>query len=80
MEAWITLAIGVVVLASTIFAWKYNPKRLLNEELDSIAKKVEVLNAQRDSALSKNDNDRLTIIVAELNKLRARQTILLSRI
>ncbi len=80
MTAWIPVLVGIIGIISTWMAWKFNPKRLMYEELDRIFSTWEKLNVQRDEALEKNDTDTLTIVVSELNKLRERKTEILQRL
>lgn len=80
MEPWLSLAVGVVGIAATLTAWFFNPKRKMFVELDIIFKKWEELAAKRDKALAENDNDTLTIVNAELGKLRTRKVILMARL
>lgn len=80
MYQWLSLAIGIVGIASTFFAWKFNPRRAMYSELDGIYRKLEILYAQRDEALVNNDTDNLTLVVASITKLLFRKSEIFQRI
>ena len=69
----ISAIVAILGIASTLIAWNLNPKRRLYAELDSIFKQLDKLYKERDDALTNHDNDKLTIVNADIIKLCQRK-------
>lgn len=80
MNAWLPLLIGLVGIASTIIAWKLNPRRILQDKLDSINASITKWEEKQNEALSKNDNDALNIAAGTLRELRSSKAIISKRL
>ena len=75
----ISAIVALLGIASTLIAWNLNPKRRLYTELDSIFKQLDKLYKERDDALTNSDNDKLTIVNADIIKLCQRKAYLLQQ-
>jgi len=76
----LTLIAGVVGIIATILAWNLNPKRKIYAELDSIYKQLEECYVKRDKALADNDMPALSIVTADIVRLRTRKADLHKRL
>lgn len=72
--------VGIIGIASTIIAWKLNPKQATNRELDQISRELVTLYQNRDKALAVNDSQGLTIVNHQIIALAERREILLKRL
>ncbi len=70
----------ILGIISTYVAWKWNPRQKLYDEADSIFRQWEALLVIRDKALQDNNSDDLTVVIAQLNTLRARKKIVMQRL
>ena len=75
----ISAIVALLGIASTLIAWNLNPKRRLYAELDSIFKQLDKLYKERDDALTNHDNDKLTIVNADIIKLCQRKAYIFQR-
>jgi len=75
----ISAIVALLGIASTLIAWNLNPKRRLYAELDSIFKQLDKLYKERDDALTNHDNDKLTIVNADIIKLCQRKAYILQQ-
>lgn len=80
MEIWITIAVSVLGIASTLTAYFFNPKRKIYLELDNIYKSLDKLYGDRDKALAANDSEALTIADNNIITLSSRKQVLLKRL
>jgi len=75
----IALLTGIVGLISTILAYRWNPKRLLQAKLDAVAHQIKHWEGKKDEALAKNDIDGLNVSIAKLVELHNDQASLLAQ-
>jgi len=80
---WLTFAAAIAGIISTLLAWCLSPQRKkdnLCKQLVGIYKQLEDLERKRDEALHKNDNDTLTIVTADIIRLRDTKADLLQQL
>ena len=71
--SWLTLAVTIAGIVSTLIAYAVNPQRRKDElrrQLVHAYQQIEIEERKRDEALQKNDADALTIVTANIIKLR----------
>jgi len=76
----LTILGGAVGIAGTLIARKFHPRYRLWDQWDKTIKRQNQLLKERDEALYRKDNDRLTRVLGALSGLRNEQTRILQRL
>lgn len=81
--SWITLAVTITGIISTLLAYFTNPQRQkdrIRTQLVDVYQQLESIERQRDEALQKNDSNMLTVVTQQIIDLRKQKQILLDQL
>jgi len=80
MNLWLTFGISLLGIIGTIISYQLNPKNQAKKKLVIVLKDIQSWEIRRDNALSKNDNNALTVAVTTLNGLQKSKSDLLQQL
>lgn len=76
----LTLLGTLAGIAGTIITYKFNPKNKIFDELDGLSKQENGWERVLINATGNNDNNQLNIANSNLERVRARKSVLLARL